>query len=703
MLAQVRQHYAIELPLRALFEAPTVEALAHRVDAALSGAAGRRPRALPLVPLARDGAPLPLSFAQQRLWFLNQLDGRSASYNMPVAVRLNGRLDVDALRRTLDIIVGRHESLRTRFILIDGSPRQLVDERIAFDVPLDDLAALPPVQREAEVRRLTQAEARTPFDLEQGPLLRARVLRLSGDEHIALLTLHHIVSDGWSMGVLVREVATVYAALVRGETPALRELPIQYADYAHWQREWLQGEVLDAQLAYWKQQLADAPVLLSLPTDRPRPPVQRHMGATFEFRVDTATTAGLNTLARESQATLFMVLAAAFNVLLARLRGPGRDLHRHAGGEPHARRGGRADRLLRQHAAYCARGCRAIRRSRRCLRRCARRRWARTRIRTCRSSSWWRCCSRRADLAHSPLFQVMLVLQNAPGETLELPQLRLDAVPAAEHDAKFDLTLTLEERGDGLHARLTYDTDLFDASTLERLMERFTRLLSGIVADPQTRIGALPMLEEAERQQALQRWRGPEVAIGSGMCLPRLFEAQAARTPDAPAVMSGEATLSYRELDAAANRLAHYLRAQGVGAEVRVALCLERSVEMVVALLAVLKAGGAYVPLDPAYPAERLAYMLEHSAPAVLVTQQSLKPRPLAQVPVPSTLLVDAQAGLLAGLPEHAVDVTIDGRHPAYVIYTSGSTGRPKGVLHSPCCTDGLPARDAEPARTGGG
>jgi amino acid adenylation domain-containing protein len=678
VLSRVRKVLGVELPLRVLFEAPTVAALAQRIeDAQREAVATQLP---PLVPVGRE-QPLALSFAQQRLWFLNQFDGQSAFYNMPAAVRLTGSLDVAALQGTLAAIVQRHEVLRTRFEAVDGTPVQVIDAQAGVALPLEDLSGQPPEAREAAAQRLAQQEAQAPFDLARGPLLRARLLRLADEEHVVLLTLHHIVSDGWSMGVLVREVAALYAAFVRGEASPLAALPVQYADYAHWQRAWLQGEVLASQLAYWKAKLEGAPALLTLPTDRPRPAVQRYAGATLDFRVDAATTAGLHALARDGEATLFMVLASAFSVLLGRHAGQddicvGTPIANRTRAEVEGLIGFFVNTLVLRTRLSGNPGFKELLAQ---VRETALGAYAHQDV---PFEQLVEELKPPRDLGHAPLFQVMLVLQNAPAQALQLPGLTLQAMQEQEHSAKFDLTLTVEERAGELRARLAYSTDLFEASTMARLAARFQRLLAGIVAEPASPVGALPLLEEGEREQVLRQGQGPAVSWDAApRTLPALFEAQVARAPQAPAVVFEGATLSYGELDAAANRLAHYLRAQGVGAEVRVGLCLERSLEMVVALLGVLKAGGAYVPLDPAYPRERLAYMLEDAAPAVLLTQQSVREvLPATEIP---TLCLDTQADALAGLPATALPDAIDAidpRHLAYVIYTSGSTGRPKGV-----------------------
>jgi len=634
-----------------------------------------------IVPIERGG-PLALSFAQQRLWFLNQLERQSAFYNIPVAVRLTGTLDVQALRRTLQEIVNRHEALRTRFEAVDGTPVQVIDAQAVVELPLEDLRGMLESEREGEAQRLAQEEAQAPFDLSRGPLLRARLLRLGEDEHVVLLTMHHIVSDGWSMGVLVREVAALYTAFVRGEASPLAALPVQYADYAHWQRQWLQGEVLAAQLDYWKGQLADAPVLLALPTDRPRPAVQSYAGSALEFTVDAATTAGLNALARDAQATLFMVLAAAFNVLLAR----------HAGqddiclGTPIANRtrtelegliGFFVNTLvLRTRLSGNPRFTALLEQ----VRETALGAYAHQDV---PFEQLVEVLQPQRGLSHSPLFQVMLVLQNAPMGSLALPGLSLETLQdeAERSTSKFDLTLTLTESQEQLQAVFEYSTDLFERQTVERMSGHFMRLLESVVEQPSMRVDRLAMLPEAERRQLVEEWNDTVVAYPHDRTIHSMFEAQAGAHPDAVALEYEDRTLTYGELNRRANQVAHRLLSLGIRPDDRVAICVERGFEMIVGLLGILKSGAGYVPLDPAYPTERLAYTLGDSTPVALLTHSGLRDR-LPEVNVPVLPLDQDEVSGVASQPEHNPDVSgLTSSHLAYVIYTSGSTGLPKGVM----------------------
>ena len=462
-----------------------------------------------LVPVERHG-PLALSFAQQRLWFLNQLEGQSAFYNMPVAVRLTGRLDVAALQRTLEAIVARHEVLRTRFEAIDGAPLQVIDAELRVDLPLVDLGALAVEQREREAQRLAQQEAQTPFDLARGPLLRAKLLRLALDEHIALLTLHHIVSDGWSMGVLVREVATLYAALVRGETPVLPALPVQYADYAQWQRGWLQGEVLDAQLGYWKQQLADAPALLALPTDHARPPVQTHQGATLEAQLPAVQVSQLLSWARAHDGTLFMALLAVLKMVLARWTGE-RDLvigtvvagRNHASVEPLI--GCFMNFLPLRTRCDMEESVSSL------LGRLTGTVLGAYAHQDCPFDQMLEAVNPRRDPSHNPVFNVGFLLQNYPDEVLQLGDLQLERVPEQRNASTLDLRFVAEEGPLGLRIACEYDTALFDASTVQLLLQAYTEAVGQVLAAPQMSVAAVALPaalteQAARRSRALEHW-----------------------------------------------------------------------------------------------------------------------------------------------------------------------------------------------------
>ncbi len=677
VVSRIRETFQVEMPLRRLFETPTVAGLAEHLE--LSRLDGQSFQLSPIQPLPRD-KDLPLSFAQQRLWFIDQLDPGNSVYNFPVAIRLKGSLNLAALEQSLNEIVRRHEALRTTFSIVDGQPTQVIASKLMITLPVVDLRSLPAVQREAEVQRLVVQEARHPFDLAKGPLLRASVLKLADDEQVGLLTMHHIVSDGWSAGVLVREMAALYQAYCSGSPSPLPELPIQYADFAHWQREWLQGPVLQRQLDYWKKQLDGSPPLLELPEDHPRPAVQTFRGGHQSLQLPKAIGDALKAFSREEAATLFMTLLAAFKVLLNCYTRQDDLLV----GTPVANR----NRLeiegligffvnalvLRTDLSGNPTFRELVRRVRRvCVDAYAHQDLPFERL--------VEELHTERDLSRNPLFQVMFVLQNAPLRAVELPGLSLNPVIADGGTTHFDLTLHIVDTEQGLLATAAYNTDLFDADTITRMLAHFQTLLEATIRAPDRHLSELSLLTDTQRQQVLLGSNDIPSGYTEDLGIHQLFEAQVERTPDAIALVFGDRQLTYRELNCRANQLAHTLRKSGVGPEVPVGVCLERSLEVVISLLGVLKAGGVYLPLDPAYPKQRIGFMLEDSKAPVLVTQN----------------------GLIQGLPEHRARVICldsdveaitgqSGENPtsasqpenlAYIIYTSGSTGQPKGVLVS--------------------
>ncbi|HEX6036828.1 non-ribosomal peptide synthetase, partial [Longimicrobium sp.] len=676
LISRIRQAFGVELPLRALFEASTVEGLAARVEAL--GAGGDERLAPPVVPVPRDGT-LPLSFAQQRLWFLDQLQPGGAAYNVPRAVRLSGALDVSALERALTEIVRRHETLRTRFPSVGGEPAQVIETAAPMGIAVEDLSHLPADEREAEARRMAADEARAPFDLARGPLLRARLLRLAEDDHALLFTLHHAVSDGWSTGILVREVSALYDAFARGAPSPLTPLPVQYADFAAWQRAWLAGDVLETQLGYWRTRLAGAPPLLDLPTDRPRASVPSDRGASVSFALSAETVGALRALSRREGATMFMTLLAAWQLLLARYSGQddvsvGTPVAGRTRLETEGLIGFFVNTLVLRTDLSGAPSFRAL---------LGRVREATLGAHQHQEVPFEKLVEELAperSLSHTPLFQAMFVLQNNALEALRLGELHAAPFAADAESAKFDLTLALAETDDAVAGSLTYRAELWDAATMERMAAHFAALVEAAAAQPERSVAELAFLADTERAQ-LAAWNDTERAYDLDASLHGLFEAQAARTPDAVAVQLDDETLTYAGLDARANQLARHLRGLGVGAETRVGVCAERSTELVVALLAVLKAGGAYVPIDPSYPADRIAYMLEDSGIPVLLTQARLAdalPPHGARV-----VRVDADRETIAAESADALSVDVAPEQLAYVIYTSGSTGRPKGAMNA--------------------
>ncbi len=638
--------------------------------------------ALTAIPHAAETGPLPLSFAQERLWFLDRLEPGSSAYNLVNALRLSGRLDAATLGRALAEVVRRHAILRATFAETAAGPVQVIAAELTPEMPRIDLTALPAARREAEARRRIEEEADRPFDLTAGPLVRALLLHLAPEEHAVVLSLQHIVSDGWSMGVLVAEVAALYGAFVQGLASPLPELPIQYGDFAVWQRRRIQGEAFAAQLAWWRERLRGVPPL-DLPTDHTRPPVQTFHGARVLFALPAALSAAVTALGQMERATAFMALLAGYAALLHRYSGQS-DL---AVGTPHASRdrsevepliGFFVNTLTLRLSVAGEGGFREL-------------------IGRVREASLGAFANREVpfervveevrperDLARSPLFQVMFILQNAAAGPLALPGLTIAPYNFEITTAKFELTLSLFAGPEGLAGSIEYNTGLFEAATVERMTGHFGRLLESAVAAPGQPVAELPLLAAGELRQLTVDWNDTARSWPSGpdgALLHELIAAQAARTPEAVAVSQGGRALTYGELDERSNRLARRLARLGVGTEVRVGLCVERTPEMVVALLAILKAGGAYVPLDPSHPADRLALVIEDSAPAVLVTEERL----LGSLPAhaAAVLCLDRDGGEIAA--ESGAALVRRARQAgaeslAYVIYTSGSTGRPKGV-----------------------
>ena len=639
-------------------------------------------------PIPRDVsvAPLPLSFEQQSLWFIDRLSPGLATYHIPLALRAIGSLNVSALRSTLDALVIRHESLRTTFHLADGKPIQVVGKPRPVQFREVDLANCPDDERESELRLILEEEVRRPFDLSRDLMLRGVVVRLGTQEHVLQLVIHHIVADGWSMGILLRELGELYRTSSANEAPSLAPLPIQFADFALWQRQQLQGEALETQIAFWRRYLEGAPDSVALPTDRSRPPLPSYRGATHTVCLPEDLTGELKALGRRENVTLFMTLLAAFKVLLARYSGQD-DL---VVGSPIAGR----NRVDLEGLIGFFVNTLPLRTD---LSGDLTFRELLGRIRESTLDAFAHKDLPLAKLVEelkpgrssnqTPLFQVLFTL-----EYLETPSLRLEGLNFKPlefdfHWAKFDLSLAVSERSGGLRASFNYDTDLFDAATIRRMAGHYQRLLEGIVADPGQPISQLPLLTEDERHQMLVEWNDTARGYPADRCVHQLFEEQVGRTPEAVAVVFENQQLTYRELNARSNQLAHYLRDLGVGPEMLVGICLERSLQMVVGLMGVLKAGGAYLPLDPSYPADRLGFMLDDARPRVVLTQRSLADAlpphasavvcldaPTAQTAVTPTDSRNGRDGQGEVLGKPSPDSL------AYVLYTSGSTGRPKGV-----------------------
>jgi amino acid adenylation domain-containing protein len=657
---------------------------------AVSGAsarAGGRLSATAAIPKVECRSDLPLSFAQERLWFLAQIEGGSKAYQNLHGLQLRGELDRAALRRALNQIVARHEPLRTVFALVDGKPLQRVagERDSQFQLIEHDLRQCH--RTTAELDRLIAEEASTPMDLQAGPLIRGRLIRHGNEEYVLLITIHHIVSDAWSFGVFSKELSALYRAYVRGEEGDLPELEIQYADYAVWQRKRMEDEVLGKQAEYWKKALAGAPEVLQLPADRTRPEQQSYSGAAARLVLDEELTAGLKGLSRKHRTTLYMTVLAGWAALLARLSGQDEVVI----GTPVANRNRvEIERLIGFFVNTLA-------------------------LRLSVSNSFdigellahvksqavaaqehqgipfeqvVEMVRPPRSLAHNPVFQVMFAWNSAPKGMIDLAGLQVSAFTAVPHDiSKFDLTLLLQEESNQIVGELEYATALYERSTIERYLGYFRTLLGAMVADDSYKVDRLPILPQEDRQQLLYEWNATEVEYPRDKCVHELFEEQVARTPDAIALVFEGKELNYAQLNAKANQLARYLREQGVKPDSLVALCVERSLEMVIGILGIVKAGGAYVPVDPTYPAERIRFMIEASEPVVLLTQNHLENRLQSQaqekkLPV---LRLDADGEILSRYSTanlRSEEVGLKPEHLVYVIYTSGSTGRPNGVMN---------------------
>jgi amino acid adenylation domain-containing protein/non-ribosomal peptide synthase protein (TIGR01720 family) len=675
MVSRIWNSFAVETTIEDIFEAQTIVQLSERVGQA--SASSQTPGASRIEVGARS-EELPLSFSQQRLWFLAQLEGPNSAYNLASAVRLDGDLDVAALERAISTVIERHEILRTTFAEAGGKPSQRISEALPFNLAVQDLASLPDEKQQIEVLRLATEESDRPFDLAAGPLLRINLFRLKPDAHILVLVMHHIIADGWSMSVLIREVSALYAAFQNNEESPLAALGVQYADFAEWQRRRVESDGYQSQLSYWKQQLAGSPSVIELPTDRPRPPTQSFHGSSQSFTLNAELKARLEALSHESGASLFMVLIAALAALLSRYANQ-QDI---VIGSPVTNRPlTELEPLIGFFVNTVA-----------------------LRIDLSRNPSFRELLERvrrvaldgyanqeipfeqlvdalelDRNLSHSPIFQVMLAHENLPAATLHLTGLTLTPLRVETNAAKFDLTLYVEESDTELAGSFEYNTDLFDGETIARMIGNFETMLAAIVKDPDLTLVDIPILSESERR--LQDNWNSTARPYSLQCIHHLFEYQAERTPDAIALVFDEEKLTYRELNERANQLAHRLQRHGAGPEVLIGICMERSLEMVVGLMAILKAGAAYVPIDPAYPPERVRFMIADSRVPLLLTQAHL----LGQLPETDAfvLCVDDEDERLAAEEIANPDSGSELDSLAYMIYTSGSTGRPKGALNT--------------------
>ncbi|HEX3681791.1 MAG TPA: amino acid adenylation domain-containing protein, partial [Bryobacteraceae bacterium] len=673
-ISRVRQVFQAEIPLRALFEFPVLSAFAKRVEEA------RRftEDVAPVLARADRSAELPLSFAQQRMWFVDQLEPGTAAYNIPFGLRLKGELDVAAFQHGLEEIVRRHEVLRTAFPSRNGKPVQEIAEELKLHIGTLDLSALEMEAREGEARRCARYQAEAPFDLNSGPLVRAQLVRLAAEDHLLLVTMHHIISDGWSLGIFAREFAELYAAFRQARTPVLNPLPVQFADFAAWQWEQAQRGALSGHLEYWRKQLAGLEAI-ELPTDHTRPAVFHSRAARQPVFLSSELTSKLKESSRREGVTLFMTLLAVFQILMARYSGQ-EDI---AIGTDIANR----NRMESEDLIGCLVNQLVLR------------------SKVDRESSFSELLKQvretvldayahqdlpfdvlvdefnpQRDLSRTPLFQVLLTLENTPRTgDLRLPGLEVAAIEGDPQWAKFDLHVSLREIEGRVEGVVEYATSLFDGETVMQLIGHWERLLDAAAQNPDERVGSLSMLAPEELDRQLIAWNNTATARRQTYAH-RLFEEQAEREPSAPAVLHENTVLTYGELNRHANQLARYLRKKGVGPEIRAAVCLARTPRLVTALLAVLKAGGVYVPLDPNYPPERLTYIREDSGARVLITENGAA-HLVAGAGPGSVLSLDAEWGGIEKEDDGNLSTNIDSRNLSYSMYTSGSTGKPKGAL----------------------
>src|SRR6266849_3483094 len=640
-----------------------------------------------LIRIASQTRPerLPCSYAQQRLWFIDQLEGSSTEYNMPEALRLKGELDGEALERAINTIVERHESLRTHFAAVDGEPVQVIEEGLQIAVRVEDLSGLGVEEQEEATRAAMRREVEEAFDLSRGPLLRVKVLKLGREEHILLRTMHHIVSDGWWEGVFNREFMQLYGAYRGGgggENP-LAPLRVQYADYTLWQREWLEGGALEEGLAYWKEQLAGIPERLEFRTDGPRPSVQTFAAEAYRISLSKELGEGLKRQGQEKGATLYMTLLAAFAVLLSRYSGQD-DI---VVGSPIANR---QDASLEDLIGFFVNTL--VMRVRVKpemsfgellgeVRRTALEAYEHQEV---PFEKLVEELSPQRSLNTTPVFQVMFAVQNAPWVGPQMKDLEMAAFRGDEPRVGFDLEMYAWEQEGQIELYWLYNSDLFDRWRVEQMARHYVRVLESVAADANRRVGEVELLGVAERHQVLEEWNSTTHTVPQAT-LPELFEAQVEKSPEAVAVVFEEEQLSYWELNERANRLAHYLIGRGVGPEDIVGICLERSLEMVVAILGVLKAGAAYLPLDPVYPKERLAFIAKDAGPVMIVTSSDLVaklPETLTRVELDDRQIEGALGEVTSRDSGQGIPIRkFRSSNAAYVMYTSGSTGKPKGVV----------------------
>ncbi len=671
VISRLRTDFKIQLPLSTIFNSPTVADLA---EAITQFQKSNSKVFVPALLRTNKQVGIPLSFSQQRLWFLDQLEPATATYNLSKIIRLKGKLEVSALQQALQAVVDRHEILRTSFVSENGQASQRITPFLQADLPLADLSNFSADYRQAEKMRLISHAIETPFDLSQTPLWRLHLLRLNESEHLLIIVFHHIISDGWSISIFLNELGTGY-----DHSSQLPDLPIQFADYACWQQEYLQSEILAEQVNYWREHLRSAPAFLELPTDKPRPAVQKYRGAQISKFVSAKLLKKLKSLSQREGVTLYMTLLSAFQVLLMRYSGQEQVVV----GTPIAGRPKTETESLIGFFVNTLALCGNLEGDPKfieLLQRTRERALGAYAHQEMPFEKLVEALQPERSLSYSPIFQVMFAMQNAPDMSAHWKDISLTPVKFASTTAKFDLSLDVYEKPEGLEVWLEYDRDLFAAETAERMLTQWEILLEGIVENPVQQISQLPLLTAQETQQILSNWNAPTVEVPK-LSLHQLIEEQAARTPEAIAVAFDGKKITYAELNKRANFLAHHLLKFGVSPEMIVGLCVERSLEMVVGVLAILKAGGAYLPLDPNYPAERLAHMLSDANVKVLLTQKHLQqrlPEHSAEVIYLDDLYKNFQSEIFDG---KNLKTEMSAENLAYVIYTSGSTGQAKGVM----------------------
>jgi amino acid adenylation domain-containing protein/thioester reductase-like protein len=677
VISKLRQALNVDIPLRCLFESPTIAGLAQHLEQSFNTQTQANIAAVPLptIPKRETDGPCPLSFAQDRLYFLTQLEPNSPAYHIPCVLRIRGELRLEILERCFAEIQRRHDILRTRFTPVNQKPLQVIEPSEITNLSIVSLQNLPPTAQDAEIYRLAAAENLKPFRLDQDPLLRLTVLCLNAEHHVLLFTLHHIISDAWSSGILIQEFSALYEAFSAGKPSPLTELPIQYADFAVWQRAWLQGEVLATQLHYWSQQLKDAPPVLTLPTDRPRPAIQSVNGAIETLAFPLELSQALQTLSQQESVTLYMVLLAAFKVLLYRYTGQtdilvGSAIANRNRPEIEGLIGFFANTLVLRTQVSGDLSFREFL----------------SQVRNVTLDAYEHQdlpfeklvaeLKIERNLSCQPLVQVAFELQNIASQNLQISGLSFEVLEPDVKNAKYDLTLFMSETDRGLVGACEYNTDLFDRATIAHFLEHYQILLESIIANPDRTISTLPLLSASEQQQILGEWNDTNKNYCLYQTVHQLFETQAERTPDAIAAICADQCITYQALNIQANQIAHHLILLGVKEEELVGICFEKSIEMIAALLGVLKAGGAYVPIDPAYPQDRVLDILEDAQLNIVLTQEHLTHR-FEQFVRPVCL----NAPDIAQQSDRNLAHALGNQNLSYIIYTSGSTGKPKGVM----------------------